>query len=422
MNMTSAQKSFLALNPALTCYLILFFALLVSVLNIYKTRPAYDEYYDRADEGTYYRQGTIIKQQALRGLRTLAENYLTTVEEQSGPPPLRLAQILIVSIFLSFHSSIVALSYSSLLSYVALCVLLFFFIKKYWSPGIAIAASMLMIFSPLSMGLARRALMDSTYYLFTTLPLILLINFIQVKSRRNYLLLLASLTFAVFLKETSYFLLPFFFIALVLLKFRGDQEIKLGQILAVAIVPPTLATLLYICAFGGITPLLEICKIVVTPNFNAPQQYIVDFESGPWYEIFIDYFLMAPIISILFFLYVGHYITSSNKNTSTNILIGFSVYFIICFSVLPKNIRYAININFIYILFATLMLMELAKRVFRDDRLRMIAITGMVLLISIMGLKTYEKFFINYKIYDPVAAHLLTVERLIPIYYYNPSN
>lgn len=416
------ENSALKENPVIICYILLFIALTISVLNILNTLPNEDEYYYRADEGIYYRQGTIIKQQGLSGFRTLGNNYLTTVEEQTGPPPLRLAQITIAALFLSTNSSITSLSNYSLISYIILNIILFIFIKKYWGVEVGLIAVIMMIFSPLNMGLARRALMDPTYYLFTTLSLFLLINFVEVKSRRNFLLLLASLVFNVLLKETCYFLMPFFIITLLVLKFTGDKEIKLLQIAAIAILPPAVAGTLYLIAFGGFTPVLEICKILVTPNFNTPMQYIVDFGSGPWYQYFIDYFVMSPIISLLFFLYLGHYLTSSNKNIATNIIISFFIYFIICFAPLPKNIRYGVNLNFIYILFAALMLINLFDRLFTNDKLKKIALGAIVLLISLLGLKTYNKFFIDYKIYDPIAFNLLSVERIIPITYNAADN
>lgn len=415
-NSTETQASASVSPPSneLAAYVLLFLMLAVAALIVIHNLPNVDQYYLGADEGVYFRQATVIKNEGWAGFKTLAQIYKTDLKEQAGPNPLRISHICILTNFLKLHNSITTLSYYSLLTFLALGVTNFIFIKKWWNTQVALISTALLTYSPLTMGLARRALMDSAYFFFATLMLLLFSQFIQTRAKHHYYSFLAIVTFTLLYKESTFFILPFFIIVLLWQKFvQRDNQISYQHILGLAIVPGTITGLAYLLAFGNMELLFKLFEVTTTPN-SAPGIYVLNYCSGPWYEYFIDFFIIAPFTSLLFFFYIGYYLINKERHQTINLLLGFLVYFIVVFSILPKNARYGINILFLYPLFAALMMAKLAESYLKLVNIRNLILTIATLVISIIGVTTYYRFFITNNIYDTVAINLFTAERFLP--------
>ena len=385
-----------------------------------------------SDEGIYFAQAQAIKSEGLAGFKKIAVDYISDDNLKLYPNPLRILHILTAGIILSvFGGSVINLAYYSLFSFLATIVITFLFVRKFWDEKIALITTIFMVFSPLNLGIARRALMDSGYNLFTIISLALFINFIHSKTQKNFVYLLTSLIAVILYRETSYFYLPFFLITLLILKFYGDNDIKIEHLINIAIIPPIISVFIYIIAFGGLTNTLEIFKGVFLPNILNPekfgQSYGVEYCSGPWTHYFLDYFIVIPFISIIVFIYLGYYFTKGKKHLFTSVLIAFLFYFVIAFSLFFKNIRYAVTLNFIYCLLAALALVTFSEvclskvdlstinKSWSDNKnLSKNVLIFSILFISLLSLKTYDKFFIKYGMYDTVIFHLLKVERMIP--------
>lgn len=385
-----------------------------------------------SDEGIYFAQAQTIKSEGFAGLKKIATEYVNDANLKLYPNPLRILHISITGFILSLSSdSIINLAYYSLFCFLATIVITFLFVKKFWDEKIALITSIFMAFSPLNLGLARRALMDSGYNLFTLISLALLVNFIHSKSQKNFIYLLVSLVLVILYRETSYFYLPFFVITLLILKFWGDNEIKIDHLINLTILPPIISFFVYIISFGGLTNTLGVFKGVFLPNILDPQQYGqsygVEYCSGPWTHYFLDYFIVIPLISIIVFVYLGYYFIKAQKHLYTSLLIAFLFYFVITFSIFFKNIRYGVTLNFIYSLLAALALVSFSKIYLSKISLSTInktwsdnkdfsknVLVFAVILLSLFNLKAYDKIFLKYGMYDTVIFHLLKAEHMIP--------
>lgn len=431
---SSSNSTITNTNTSISTYILLVLLLFAASLTILNTFPAATEYYYGADEGIYLSQATAIKENGLGGLKKITEEYIAKPEKQLFPPPLRVLHIYIIGILLSFRDSITTFSYYSLFCFIATTIISFIFVRKFWGEKIALITSIFMMFSPLNMGLARRALMDSSYTLFTLITLALFVNFINSKTSKNYLYFISSLVFLLLYKETTYFYMPFFVLSLLIIKYFYDKSLEFSYIVKTALIPYIIAFVVYLLAFGSLGNVIAVFKGLFLPNFLVPLQYAVDYCSGPWYHYFIDYFIVIPIISLLFFLYLGYYFLNSEKNLATSILIGFLFYFVVIFSLFFKNIRYGMTLNFIYSLLAALMLVT-----FLELYLSKINLEGInkslgikinlqrettiiiVALISFLGIKTDNKFFVQDKMYDTAMFYLLQSEKMVPSNYINPT-
>lgn len=410
-----------------TGYILLAILLFIATLIVINNFPKADEYSYGADEGIYLSQATAIKDSGIGGIKKLVEEYISKPEKHLFPPPLRVAHIYTLGILFSLKGSISIFSYYSLFCFLLTGVISFIFVRKFWGDKIALITSCFMIFSPINIGLARRALMDSPYTLFTVLSLTLFINFINLRTNKNYLYFILSFTWLLLYKETTCFYIPFFVLVLLIVKYFVDRSLEFSYIVKTALIPPSVVFTIYLFTFGSLENIITVFKGLFLPNFLVPLRYAVDYCSGPWHHYLVDYFIVMPIISLLFFMYVGYYFINTKKNINMSLLMAFMVYFLIVFALFFKNIRYAMILNFVYALSAALMLVHLIeillsskqinKYLGTSTNLQKALIIFSVSLISISGIYTQDKLFIKNNVYDPVLFELLRSEKMIPSIY-----
>lgn len=408
------MKKFSAYTKAL---IILFVALLVaSSWNIITNFPSQKNYSYKGDEGVYYKQAKTIKDSGKKGHAQLANSFVGNENEQVLPSPVRVGYIWVASLFLRLGDSMTSLSYFSLVCFILLCLVSFLFIRKFWGEEVAFFSAMLLCFSPLARGLAGRALLDSAYYLFSSAALFSFLLFIKETRLSRFILFISLLTVSILMKETTVFLLPFFAGTLFFLRIKS-QSVSWKYIFLTALLPLVLAFFALVFCFGSSEKVFAVFRAMYymyQQNIVVPNTYVMYYNSGPWYEYFVDYFLMSPLVSILFFLYTGYYLFSPSKNIFTTLLILFFVYFILFFSFLPKNLRFAINLDFIYILFSGLCITSLIAQWIQKEILKRAAFFFTLAILLFFNFKSYENFFIENKIYDPVAYNLLVAEKFIP--------
>lgn len=387
----------------------------ISVGYLIATMPALTDYYYGADEGMYYRQAKAVSEHGVSGYRTVADSYINNENEHFFPHPLRAGHIALASLFVGFNDSIASLSYLSLLAFIVLCIASFFFVKKHWDEQTALMASLLICFSPLGMGMARRALMDAEVYLFISLSLFAFINYITDSSRRNFIFFLAALTFSLLIKETTVLLMPFYCIALFVAKLKEERTKVLKNVVLTGVVPVVVSGVVYLLLLGGFERVFKVVEIVLNTSvfLDKPFAYVTNYMSGPWYQYFIDYFIMSPIVSILFFLSAGYYLSIEKKDITLRLLLGFFVWSVLSLSFLSKDIRYAINLDLIYRIFAALVLVFFIKKFSANELSRVVTVASIVVIIYLDCVK-FNTVFLTSKIYDPIAFNLLVAEKFIP--------
>lgn len=385
--------------------IIFFIALFFSSVRIIKYFPAEN----KGDEITYYLQAKNIAEHGINGFQLNVDAFLNNPISQLYPPPIRIVHAFFNAIALKLSDSFISLSYLSLIFYILHCIVCFFFIKKYWGATASLLAGLLICFSPLSCGLAGRALSESEYYLFFTLSLFTFIDYLNKPDLIKMLLFILFFSICIQVKESAVFILPFFGGILLLEKFYFKKSFTIIQLIALILSPLLISFCIYLFAIGDINKTVAVFAIMREINIGVPHTYILWYNSGPWYQYFVDYFMLSPFTSLLFLSFVGYYFTiHKNQNPPLRILFLFFVYFIVVFSFLPKNVRYAQPIDLIYRISSALMIIELYKKINLSVGIKRAIIISSFLLILTNDFLSYRNFFVIHNIFDPMSYNLLT--------------
>jgi tetratricopeptide (TPR) repeat protein len=169
----------------------------------------------------------------------------------------------------------------------------------------------------------------------------------------------------------------------------------------------------YYFAFGGITKVMELYNVIIRINLANPHAYILRYQSGPWYQYFIDFFLLSPHVSLCFFLYWGHYILGNSKrNEQLNLILIFFVYSVFIFSFLPKNIRYVEALDMIYRFSVIFCIIGIGDTFKTSLRIKNMIMAFILLLFVAIDLKTSYKYNFELDIYDPVSFNLLRAQNV----------
>ena len=363
-------------------FLIIFsVALLFSSLRIIKYFPTSNF----GDEVTYYLQAKNVAEYGIYGYQLNAKAFLNDSISQLYPPPIRIAHIFFDAIALKFSNTFIALSYLSLIFYLLHCIVSFFYIKKIWGPTASFLAGLLICFSPLSCGLAGRALSESGYYLFFTLSLFIFIDYLTKPNLIKMILFILFFSLCI------------------------QKSLKIIYILTLVLSPLLISLCIYIFVLGDINKVVDIFMVIGKINIAVPHTYILWYNSGPWYQYFVDYFMLSPFTSLLFLLFAGYYIPiQKNWNQQLNILFLFFIYFIVVYSFLPKNVRYAQSLDLIYRIGSALMIIKLFANSNLSTQIKKAIFVSSFTLLIINDLFSYRNFFIIHNIYDPMSYNLLT--------------
>lgn len=393
--------------------LIFVTALCGSMAIIYTTFPNEADYYQQADEGIYYRQATKITEEGLSGYKILAKEFIENPALQVFPPPDRLAHILFASWALQISNSYTSLSLLSLLFFSLNCIVCFFFFRKFTDFVTAAAGGVLVCISPVTMGIARRALSDTDSAFFVTLSVFTFIYYLRERKRRDLFLFILFFSIAILMKESALFLLPFFGGIILYQKFVAGQAIRFINVVALLVLPILLVLALYVIAFGDtLLPLFETTNQIIR---TTPHSYIVHFNSGPWYQYFVDYFLVSPVVSVSFFLFAGYYLLAGEKSFALNSLFLFFVYYICVFAFLPKNIRYALPLDVVYRLGTALFLLLLVNKLRTNQPTKKLVFATLMLLVVTSDLLAFNNFFVKNKVYDTISYNLLQAENFFSL-------
>lgn len=422
----------------LTASIVFFVVLTVSVISITISFPAEKDYHTTADEGTYFNQAKTINEQGWRGFKTLATEYKGNPSLHQSPPPTRIWFIFLASCALKFSISYHSLSMLSVLFFFLQCIASFLFVKRHWGAAAALITGVLLCVSPLSMGLARRALSDPCYNLFILLSLFSFIDFLRWQRKRNLIGFIIYFTFVILVKEQGLFLLPFFVFGLIINNHYIKKSFNLFIFSLLIFLPLILSGTVYMLSFGGIEKVMEIANSLYKSILVGPFEYNIRYLAGPWYQYFIDFFLLSPITAIFFFLYSGHYLLGNGKkNRQLNVLLLFFIYSILVFGFLPKVIRYVESLDVVYRVCAALFIIEIYQKIRTSLQIKRAIIAVILLLMVFIDVKAFHHYSLENEIYDPISFNLLSAENFffgvgeVPLaetylkaslYYYNKGN
>ncbi len=365
----------------------------------------------RADEGYYLKYATYISAKGLKGFPDLFKNYLQNQENWIFPNPLRVGFAVLSCIWIKiFGNNFLNLAFLSLFSYCLFLFICFYFTRKYFDEKIALLLIILLAFSPLNMAMARRALTESTFNLFSALSLWLFFDLLKERRSFKYILFIFIYSFTILVRETAVILSLFFILYLVFYKFFFKKAVNSVDFLSVALFPAVIVGFIYINLGGGLFNIVNTIKIILTPP--RTNQYAILFGSGPWFRYIIDYILLSPWVVILSIGFVFYYFSSKERDEKTVYFLLALVFIFFAFNIFTKNIRYVMILDMPMRLFSVLMLKRLIESIFPKRAFILIAI--FVTMVSMFDYINFHNLFIKEGIYDPVTFLLLRAEHIIP--------
>src|SRR4051812_39504028 len=213
--------------------------------------PPQADYRMLADEGTYFTQASAIRLHGPGALAGLGDAYVRDPARQIVPPPLRVGHLAAAALALRIDPSMRSLSVLSMIAYAALCVTVFLFAGRLWDWPIATVAGMFTAVSPLGWGLARRALMDTDYLLFSTLTLCTLLLWLATGRARHFVMFAAVLFWCVLVKETAWVYVPFAAALMLAARLTGRGAVHARHLVITLVAVPAAVLVVYMLAFGG---------------------------------------------------------------------------------------------------------------------------------------------------------------------------
>ena len=267
----------------------------------------------------------------------------------------------------------------------------------------ALLAAAFTVTSPIQLGMGRRALEDELFVVAVLLAMWSTLRLVGKGGSRgdSFLIVVAALaayTFAFAVKET--FILYYPALAAFLLIARGSRRPRLGDIAVFALAP-----VLYAGVLGLLTgdPLL----VQMLPRIDQAVRaspYVLQYQSGPFYEPFVDVYVLAPLVTLAAF--AAGAAAARRSGTTENgagALVAFGVLLLAVYALMPKDARYFIPAD------ATArMLAAWCVFLFASVRRELaVATVGIALLNGMVELPIFNAVFLRGEVYDPVLANLL---------------
>jgi len=387
-----------------------------AIYTIYDHFPEEGKYYIRADEGKYWDQADHIKKHGLiQGFRSLKDQYIEAKKDPnqvSVTHPLRVSRIISHAAMLTFVRDISAGSYFSLISFAFILLLTYVFIRRYYHEQAALITCFLLCLSPLSAGLARRALFDVQYYLVLIGTLFIFIALLKKPSWKRIIAFSVLMSISMMFKESTVLYVPFFYGILLIMFALKKVDLSFRQFIATGLLPLIIVVLTYTILFGGLGGVIDIIQMVSGRHMNiGPENsYAYYWHSGPWYQYFTDFMLLQPIVFLLFLGYCGYYIFNDKKDLITTILLGFFAWTIIAYIPVTRIVRYVLVLDVIIRFGAAMFLIELLKKLPEKLHFRSFAITAILLTLMLMDYSKLNNLFFKHNIYDPIAYNMLVAE------------
>lgn len=263
----------------------------------------------RGDEWYYLRYLQVLSARGIPELRGVFDRWNREPFDHIYPSPLRVAFILTsVAWGRIVGATYRSLQTLSLLSLLLASVLNYVFARRHLGELRALLVAALVGFSPLLLGLSRRAFADSYAVLCSSATVWLFLE--TLKDPSSFLkraLFVVALAWTVLVKE-HLVLLVVPFVAFVLYErfVRGlpPELVRLGLVrlgllrlgIDLAAAGILVAGVLLLAA-GGFAPLAAtVSAVLESPATNA---YAIKYGSGPWYSSVLDFLLLSPWPTLL---------------------------------------------------------------------------------------------------------------------------
>lgn len=373
------------------------------------------QYQPSSDDGYYLRYMREVGEQGLGALPGQFRFYLGDSQHWIFPPPSRVGFTLVCAVWSKlFGASLVALSYLSLASHLAMVAMVYACARRWFETYKAVLVSALVASSTLYLGLARLALTDSFISLSQAAAIWLFLDYVRDPTRTLRALAFAAVfAFAMLTKEIAVLLaLPFAALAAVE-RWYAKREIPLVRTLVILIAPGVACVIGWVLAAGSPTTLFRVLEIVLaSPSTNA---YAQQFGSGAWYRYPIDELLMAPWPTLLGLAGVAIALWRWKRAEYGTLAVGMALVYVAQIGVLgffTKNLRYVAVLEVPLRVLAVVLLWELFGA--KNGLVGRALCTAAVALLCWWGWSDFERIWLEYRTYDPVTTVLVGVRGMIP--------
>lgn len=373
------------------------------------------QYAAHVDEGYYQRYMARFAAQGWGALPALFREYVAQPKDWIFPNPLRLSFIAAAGLLgRVMGTSFPTLTALSMLSLVALLPLVHGFLRRRAAAEQALWTTALVGFSPLLLGLGRRALNDSFATLLMGLSCGLAFEaFHAERGRRVRAGFAAALLLSILAKESAALLgLPLLALVLVShVEAHRPTRALLADLLWLA-APPALAVLLWIAAAGDPALVAQVARIILSSP--ATNDYAIRFGSGPWSRYLIDWVAVSPAVTLLAIAGAGAVLTRARRRDAdmlSRFLVLLCALFLFALCLFTKNLRYAAPLE---VPLRALAVMALSQWLPDQPRARWIAGSIAVALLCWLDYRAFEHLFVQRRMYDPISYKILLFLGIIP--------
>jgi 4-amino-4-deoxy-L-arabinose transferase-like glycosyltransferase len=360
--------------------------------------------YDEHIYGTYVRT---LNEQGVKGLRTIARAWRDDPRLNKGPLPFRVAYVaagaaacrLLGGDTLENLASVSAVF--GILTVAAAAWLL----GRWATAGPAFLASLLVVASPLLLGLSRRALQDTMLAFLLVLAFGLFDRAWREGRKSDAVWLAVVLTLGWMTKESMFFLQAVFAAMAV---YYGCVHGWRGRwlLLPAFIAPPVLYFAVCSVLAGGTSQALETLAAYGQQQSHIP--YARAFQQGPWYRYLADFLLMSPLTFVLAIFGCAH-IGRSRLWPRASLAALILATGLLTLSVLPlMNLRLAVCLDIPLRFLAAVGIFAMAQRLAALTRARpesILVVLAAVAILADMG--QFVRLYVVGGLYDPVTAELM---------------
>lgn len=265
----------------------------------------------------------------------------------------------------------------------------------------ALLAAALVTTSPIQLGMGRRALEDMLFLVAFLIAFWATIRLAAPSSGRRALALygvaFAAFTFGFGVKEIFAMYYPA--LVLLLVALRHSARPRLGDVLAFCLAPLAFAAIFGVLS-GNVGLLADFIQVWRAGVVNG---YVLQYQSGPPVEPFVDLFILAPIVTtlgILAAVAIGVRRRASDRGASALMLA--TVMLFVAYALIPKDARY-------YLAADTTLRMLAAWLVVAAVPVARLAPASAVLLAAngTLEIAIFVIVFVRGAVYDPVLAGIL---------------
>lgn len=386
------------------------------VLGLSLNFPYEGQYRFNADEGNYMNYALTLKADGfMDGMKHVAQYHADRPDKYVWPSPLRIVHLFQAWIFVNLIDGMAALSWLSTLSYALLIFLSFRFAKERYGGLPALLFALLLITAPLGLGIARRALMDSSNYLFVLATVLVFLEYLKTPTYKWLAFFIIAHVLLVLEKDPSVLFLPGFALVWLVYYFKEKGKYRFTDGLIVAAAVPALLLASYAIFLGWDNFVSIFAVIGEGIAYNQYNSYHYLYQQGHWYRILLDYALLSPVLLLTGLICMGYYFARKDiRHANVLVIVALFAFDAAAVTFTTLNLRYINYLEWILLFMVAIVLPILISEILQ--KVKPAIYIGFVAIMFLAGynLVQFKRIFIKNDIYDPITYNLLHAADVLP--------